>query len=319
MEVFRKIPGVENGSLSLKAFTDFIRNTFPGCDADPHFEKKVLMIFKRFSMSDPDVMVQTDFTKLYDYFLRRCMHPKCALIIVDFQNDFVDGSLSLKRCPRGENPEVLIPGLNKMVDLFDVVVYTYDWHPENHISFLECFKKRKLHSTCTEKASDVTPGTMLVFDVDGRPVKQQMWPRHCIQNTKGAELHKGLKVKPDSIIIHKGEEVDVDSYSAFWDNLRISKTSLVVDLRSKQVNHVYIAGIAYDACVLWTAMDAMSEGFMTTLIRDLTCSIANETTAEADARLKKANCPLISIFFSHFHLEMNVLRLKNERQTGTRI
>lgn len=208
MEVFNRIPGAEQGSLSLNAFTAFFRNTFPDCSADPDFEKKLLMIFNRFTPSDPDVMIQKDFTRLYDFFLRRCMRPKSALIVVDFQNDFIDGSLSLKKCPRGENPETLIANLNKVIDLFDVVVYTYDWHPEGHVSFIECLDKRTLHSSCNVKANEATVGTEVVLDIGGKPVAQKMWPRHCVQNSEGAKLHKDLKVKPDSIVVHKGLWVD---------------------------------------------------------------------------------------------------------------
>lgn len=202
MELFERL--AEGGALSLQRFTNFIRETFAGTDKDPEFEKRVLMIFNKFSATDPDAMSSKDFVRMWDRFLKRCMNPKSALIVVDFQNDFIDGSLSLKKCPLGEDPNTLIPGLNQMVTLFEQVVYTMDWHPEGHISFIESLGKRKLHESCKIQLKDVKVGTEVIFNINGSPVKQKMWPRHCVQGSNGAQLHKSLKVKPDCIKVYKG-------------------------------------------------------------------------------------------------------------------
>ncbi|OQR68021.1 pyrazinamidase/nicotinamidase-like, partial [Tropilaelaps mercedesae] len=284
MEVFERMAGSENGSVTLQRFTEFFRETFPGSDSDPLFEKRISLMFHKFSREDPDAMSERDFTRIWDRFVRPAMRPKPALVIVDFQNDFITGSLSLKSCPCGQDAEKLIPGLNKMVDLFNDVVYTYDWHPEDHISFIECLGKRKLHETYTVPLQEVTIGTEVVFDIAGEAVVQKMWPRHCVQDTHGAQLHKQLKIKPNAIIVRK----------AFWNNSRTSHTGLTAALRKRGINNVFVAGLAYDACVSFTALDAVSEGFMTTIIRDLSCAISKEMTAEADSRLNAVHIPFIS-------------------------
>ncbi|MGA1796684.1 MAG: bifunctional nicotinamidase/pyrazinamidase [bacterium] len=168
-----------------------------------------------------------------------------ALIIVDVQNDF---------CPEGAIPvnegDHIVPVINRIGDLFDVVVFTQDWHPKNHVSFASTHGKK--------------PGE--VIDVDAIP--QILWPDHCIQNTWGARLHEGLIVREGDFMLHKGTDPRVDSYSAFFDNRRINKTPLDDYLHDRGIGELFISGLATDYCVKFTALDALELGYSVTVIRD---------------------------------------------------
>lgn len=111
-----------------------------------------------------------------------------------------------------------------------------------------------------------------VFDTvtfAGPPImKQRLWPRHCVQDSWGSELHKDLKVVEKSVKIYKGTNSDVDSYSVFWDNRKMSETTLNAQLKAKGVSDIYVCGLAYDVCVGATAIDAISSGYRTVLVDD---------------------------------------------------
>jgi len=168
-----------------------------------------------------------------------------ALIVTDVQNDF---------CPGGTLPvkegDQVVSVINRIRDLFDVVVFTQDWHPNNHVSFA---------STHGRRIGDV---------VDANAIPQLLWPDHCIQNTKGARLHEGLIVKEDDFIVHKGTDPRVDSYSAFFDNQRDHKTLLDHYLNDKGIRSLFVTGLATDYCIKFTVLDALDLGYAVTVIRD---------------------------------------------------
>lgn len=99
-------------------------------------------------------------------------------------------------------------------------------------------------------------------------MKQRLWPRHCVQDSWGAELHKDLKVVDHGIKVYKGTNPEVDSYSVFWDNKKLSDTTLNAQLKMKGATDIYVCGLAYDVCVGATAVDALSAGYRTILIDD---------------------------------------------------
>lgn len=99
-------------------------------------------------------------------------------------------------------------------------------------------------------------------------MKQRLWPRHCVQDSWGAELHKDLKILDKSIKVYKGTNPDVDSYSVFWDNKKLSETTLNAQLLEKGITDVYVCGVAYDVCVGATAVDSLASGYRTVLIED---------------------------------------------------
>ena len=172
---------------------------------------------------------------------------KKAIIIVDIQNDFMpDGALPV---PEGYK---IIPLINKLMPMFDLVIATKDWHPVNHGSF-------------AGNHADVNPGE--VIKLDG--LEQVLWPEHCVQNTEGAKFVKELNVAGIDAVFEKGTDPMVDSYSGFFDNAHRKATGLENYLKECGVRQVFIAGVATEYCVKFTALDAVALGFETFLIRDV--------------------------------------------------
>lgn len=139
--------------------------------------------------------------------------PPSALVMVDVQNDFVSGSLALRNCPAQQEAMEIVPIVNALRHLgFDMVVLTQDWHPSNHLSFIENAGKLKL-------AADTSPPVLFQPVRLENGLEQMMWPQHCVQESWGAELVDGLEKLSSDCYIYKGFDPDLDSYSAFWDNV----------------------------------------------------------------------------------------------------
>ncbi|WP_346744465.1 bifunctional nicotinamidase/pyrazinamidase [uncultured Turicimonas sp.] len=174
------------------------------------------------------------------------MNKNQALIVVDVQNDFLEtGSLPV---PEGSK---VIPVINKAMPLFQTVVLTQDWHPAEHKSFASNHENKK------------------PYDVMTMPYGQQvLWPAHCVQNSKGAELAETLAVKGTEFKVRKGTNSEVDSYSAFFEADGKSKTILADWLRDRGITEVFLCGLATDFCVSWSALDAVKEGFKTFVLED---------------------------------------------------
>ena len=169
---------------------------------------------------------------------------KKALIIVDVQNDFLPaGALAV-----GHGDEV-IPVANEMMKKFDLVLATQDWHPANHGSFAANHPGRKMGE---------------VIDLNGLP--QVLWPVHCVQGTKGAELAGSLDRAGIQRTFRKGIDPSVDSYSGLYDNGHRHSTGLGEYLKAEGVSDVYVLGLATDYCVKFTALDLAAAGFQTHLI-----------------------------------------------------
>jgi len=167
-----------------------------------------------------------------------------TLIIVDVQNDFMEGGpLATK------GGSEIIPIINEIIQEFDHVVATQDWHPTNHGSFATNHEGKK-------------PGD--VIQLAG--VDQILWPPHCVQETPGAEFVKGLNTNKFDKIFKKGMDPEIDSYSAFYDNGHKKSTGLTNYLREREVSAVWVCGVATEVCVKFTVLDAVSEGFETRLI-----------------------------------------------------
>ena len=169
-----------------------------------------------------------------------------ALIIVDMQNDFIEGGALA--VPGGKG---LVPLINKLQPHFDLVVATQDWHPANHGSFAANHPGEKTYD---------------VIDLDG--LAQTLWPIHCVQNTPGADFAPGLDRSRWAAIFQKGTDPKVDSYSGFFDNGKRRATGLGDFLKKRGVDQVYVLGLATDYCVKFTALDSAALGFKTTLIED---------------------------------------------------
>ena len=174
-----------------------------------------------------------------------------ALIVVDVQNCFIEGGT----LPVKGGAEV-VPVINKLAGAFQNVVVTQDWHTPGHASFATAYPGKKPFETTTLKY-----GT------------QVLWPDHCVQGTDDASLHKDLKLPTAQLIIRKGYNKGVDSYSAFEEADHKTVTGLAGYLKARGIKTVYITGLATDFCVAWTAMDARKAGFEAYVIEDATRAI----------------------------------------------
>lgn len=169
-----------------------------------------------------------------------------AFIIVDIQNDFIPGGALA--VPGGDE---IIPIVNRLQQSFSLIVATQDWHPAHHKSFASSH-----------------PGKRTFEKISLHGLDQVLWPDHCIQGTAGAEFHKDLDLNRVEAIFRKGMDPDIDSYSGFYDNGYRKTTGLAGYLRERKVRKVYVAGLASDYCVFYTAKDAIKENFETYIIED---------------------------------------------------
>lgn len=167
------------------------------------------------------------------------------LVVTDVQNDFCPGGA----LPVEEGHDV-VPVINRMARLFPHAILTQDWHPAAHISFAST------HGRPAFSTIHLPYGT------------QVLWPDHCVQGTKGAELHPELDVPHAQAVIRKGYHPAVDSYSAFREADRETPTGLAGYLREREIRRVFVCGLATDFCVAWTAHDARAAGFEVVLIDD---------------------------------------------------
>ncbi|CAH1960593.1 unnamed protein product [Acanthoscelides obtectus] len=226
-------------------------------------------VFHIFDTKNDDKIDRGEFTYLWNNWIKLIVRPISAILVIDVQNDFICGTLDIRNCPAKQNAlEVLAP-INHLLETieFDAVFYSYDWHPSDHVSFIDNVHLRKFHESSPVPQDEAQLYDTVVFEGDP-PVEQKLWPRHCVQNTWGSELHEDLKVLENSVKIYKGTNPEVDSYSAFWDNSKQTDTKLAAQLRLRGITDVYVCGIAYDVCVGATAIDAISSGFRTILLDD---------------------------------------------------
>lgn len=171
---------------------------------------------------------------------------KNALILVDLQNDFCPGGALA--VPDGD---AVVAVANQLQPYFDLVVATKDWHPLHHVSFASTHAGRKV-------------GDIITVD----QIPQVLWPDHCLQESHGSEFHSALDIRYIKKIFHKGVDVAIDSYSAFFDNEHLRSTGLGDYLRDAGFDHIYIMGLATDYCVKYSTMDALHLGFNVYVITD---------------------------------------------------
>jgi nicotinamidase/pyrazinamidase len=169
-----------------------------------------------------------------------------VLLVVDVQNDF---------CPNGNLPvphgDEVVPTINRLADRFRHVVLTQDWHPPGHQSFASSHPGKRPFDTVT-----VAYG------------QQILWPEHCVQGTIGAQFHDDLQIPHAELVLRKGFRPTIDSYSALYENDRKTPTGLAGYLRERSLTRIFVAGLALDFCVRYSAEDARREGFSVTVIED---------------------------------------------------
>ena len=166
-----------------------------------------------------------------------------ALILVDIQNDFLPGGALAVA-----GGDEIVSLANRLMEDFEIVVATQDWHPPDHGSFAANHLGKEVFES---------------IDLHGLP--QTLWPVHCVRDTSGAEFAPGLDVRRITRVFQKGTRPEVDSYSGFHDNGHRHSTGMADWLREQGVTHLTVCGLATDYCVKLTALDAVSEGFRVTL------------------------------------------------------
>jgi nicotinamidase/pyrazinamidase len=198
-----------------------------------------------------------------------------ALLMVDLQPDFMPGGA----LPVAEGDRIVHP-IAALARRFRTVVATQDWHPRGHVSFASTHGRRPYESII----------------VHGH--EQILWPDHCVQGARGAALHRDVPVEPISMILRKGADPEIDSYSAFRENVGPDNTrrptGLAGWLRERDARRVFLCGLARDFCVLWSAEDAAAAGFEVVVLDSLTRSVFPERAAETNARFARAGVQLLA-------------------------
>ena len=170
-----------------------------------------------------------------------------ALIVIDMQYDF---------CPGGalavEEGDLIVPGINALIDEFPAVILTQDWHPAGHSSFASSYKDKAPFDTV-----EMSYGT------------QVLWPDHCIQGSEGAAFHAGLDTDSADMIVRKGFNPSIDSYSAFFENDHETPTGLHGYLQTRGIETLTMVGLATDFCVNFSAVDAAKLGYDVTVLTEL--------------------------------------------------
>ncbi len=195
-----------------------------------------------------------------------------VLIVIDVQNDF---------CPGGElavpGGDSVIPLIHTIAPKFEHIILTQDWHPEGHSSFASAHPGKQPF-----EQTELSDGT------------QTLWPEHCVQGSKGAEFHHALDLPRAELILRKGFRPQIDSYSAFFENDRVTPTGLAGYLEERELIRVFLAGLAYDYCVGYSALDARRLGLQAVVIRDACRAIDLEgSAARMEAEFDLAGVMLI--------------------------
>jgi nicotinamidase/pyrazinamidase len=199
-----------------------------------------------------------------------------ALLLIDIQNGFCPGgNLAV---PDGDK---VVPIANRLIasDRYDLIVASQDWHPEGHGSFASSHEGKQPFE---------------LHELSGKP--QMMWPDHCVQGTKDAELHPELRVPEIDVIFQKGEKHHVDSYSAFRDNDQDAITGLADYLKEQGVTELDLCGLATDYCVKFSALDAleMLPGVKLRFIEDASRGITPEGVATAIKEMRESGIDIVT-------------------------
>ena len=195
-----------------------------------------------------------------------------ALIVIDLQNDF---------CPGGAlavgGGDEIVPAVNRLIEQSPHVILTQDWHPAGHSSFASSHPGKAPFQTVTMPYGE-----------------QTLWPDHCVQGTPGADFHPALRWTTAELVIRKGFRREIDSYSAFFENDHRTPTGLAGYLRERGISRVSLCGLATDFCVAFSALDAVAQGFSTSVVLDACRGIdLNGSLAAMMKRMQEAGVRLI--------------------------
>jgi len=196
-----------------------------------------------------------------------------ALLVIDLQNDF---------CPKGAlavaGGDTIVQPINAAMEKFNIVVLTQDWHPTDHKSFASSHENKSPFDTVKMSYGD-----------------QVLWPDHCIQGSLGARFHPDLNHNRADVIIRKGSNPVVDSYSAFYENDKVTPTGLHGYLKNREVTKLTLVGLATDYCVAFSALDAEKLGYAVTVRLDMARGIDSDGSLNAALdKMSKAGVNLVN-------------------------
>ena len=198
-----------------------------------------------------------------------------ALVVVDLQHDFLPGGALAV-----QDGDAVVAPIARLAPSFRTVVATQDWHPPGHVSF-----------------ASAHPGHRPFETMELPQGAQELWPDHCVQGSHGAALHPALPDACLTLVLRKGTRSDVDSYSAFRENVgpdgERPTTGLGAWLAARGVRRVFVTGLARDFCVRASAVDAAAEGFETAVLDDLTRAVFPDRRAQVDAELARAGVKVV--------------------------
>ncbi len=195
-----------------------------------------------------------------------------VLLVTDVQNDFCPGGALA--VPHGD--EVIAP-IHRVAPRFEHVILIQDWHPAGHSSFVSSH-----------------PGKQPFESIELAYGAQTLWPTHCVQGSKGAEFHAVLDLPQAELVLRKGFRAHIDSYSAFFENDRVTPTGLAGYLRERDLRRVFLAGLAYDYCVGYSALDARRLGLPAYVLRDACRAIGlGDSVAAIEAEFAEAGVAVI--------------------------
>ena len=200
-----------------------------------------------------------------------------ALLVVDVQNDFCPGGALA--VPEGD---AVVPVINRVAASFAHIVITQDWHPPRHVSFASSHPRHKLFEVIPVSYGD-----------------QVLWPDHCVQGSDGAALRGDLDARRAELVIRKGFHREIDSYSTFFENDRRTPTGLNGYLRERGMTRVFLAGLALDFCVRYSAEDALHLGFSVCVVEDACRGIGG---ADALASIRRSLVEAGVVFLSSHQL-----------------
>jgi len=200
------------------------------------------------------------------------IHLTDALLLIDLQPDFMPGGALAVA-----GGDEILPLINSLARRFEHVVLTQDWHPVGHISFASTHARNPFEQIAVPYGP------------------QTLWPEHCLQHTPGAALHRDLDIPHAELILRKGFRRHIDSYSAFLENDHTTPTGLAGYLRERGLKRLFLAGLAYDYCVRFSAIDGKALGFETVVIEDATRAVnLAGSVDETNAAFAEANIPRLS-------------------------
>lgn len=199
------------------------------------------------------------------------------LIIIDVQRDFcAQGRLAV------QDGDAVVPLINQLAVRFHHVILTQDWHPAGHSSFASTHPGKRPYET-----TQASYGS------------QTLWPDHCIQGSPGAEFHPDLDIPHVELILRKGFRSGIDSYSAFTENDKTTPTGLAGYLRERGLRRIFLAGLAYDYCVRFSAVDAARAGFEAFVFEDA-CRAVNLGDSIADTQRELAQAGVVRLTTAEF-------------------